>query len=96
VDNSEFTSGRGGRSIEVDRRRASARRDVEDDLARAHDDLAFKLGGVLSNAINDAVGDDPNASANAFYSATQSIERVILEHAREIQLALRALLRVLS
>jgi hypothetical protein len=96
VDTSEFTSSGRTEQFEIDRRRVNAIRDFEDAFERARDDLAFRMGGVLGDAINDAAGDDPNASASAFYSATQSIERVVLEYARGIRLALRALKLALS
>jgi hypothetical protein len=68
-------------------------RGFKDAVERARDSLAFEMGGVLGAAINDAASDNPNASANAFYTATQSIKRVVLEHDRTIGLALRTLLR---
>ncbi|HZZ21490.1 MAG TPA: hypothetical protein VFE60_02445 [Roseiarcus sp.] len=81
----------GNRDQQLGRRRAT--REFEDALDRARDNLAFEMGGVLGAAINEATGDDPSASANAFFTATQTIKHVVLEHDRVIRLALRALLR---
>jgi hypothetical protein len=95
VDNPEFTSSGRADQIEIDRRRANAVRDFDNDLDRCVDDLTFEFDKVVGYAIRDAAGDDQNARANAFFTATQRIERIVLEHGRAIHLASRAFLQVL-
>ena len=63
MDSSEFSGGRD--EININRRRANAVRDFEDDHDRARDDLLFEI----RNAIHDAP-DDPCA-------AVRAVERVL-------------------
>jgi hypothetical protein len=78
MDSSEFTSGRDDRQIEIDRRRVSAVRDLEDALDRARDDLAFEIIRVIRNAIDDVTGDDPSACAS--FTAEQAVKRDVREY----------------
>ena len=95
MDTVEYNDG-DERQIEIDRRRASAIRDLEDVLDRARDDLAFKIGKVISYVINDATGDDPSACACASFTAERSVKRVIREQNRVIRRAWRAFLQAFA
>jgi hypothetical protein len=46
---------------------------------------------VARNAIDDAAGDDPSASANASFTATESIEHAAVARSRTTRLTLRSL-----
>jgi hypothetical protein len=69
MDGPKYIAGGDKRQIEIDRRRASAIRDLEDAFERARDNLAFEFGRVISNAIDDVADDSPGA----FFAAQQSV-----------------------
>jgi hypothetical protein len=74
--------------------RVGAIRDFEDAFDRARDDLAFKIGKVISYAINAAAGDDPSACAS--FTAERSVRRAIREQDWVIRRAWRAFLQAFA
>jgi hypothetical protein len=86
MDSPKFTSDCGGCQA---LRRASMARELEDDIDRASDDLAFIIGKVIDDIAPD------NLSAYARFRAEETVKDTVREQNRTAKRVLCALLRVL-